>query len=910
MNVYPMTDFYHLKDYGGAATNPRAINVLYEAPYDWQDRTTFDIRHQTGAANYQDRYYLESTFMSQFIGTNNASLVFNENVSKFEWQYLHQPVYSEYKDAGDGKFVGADIIARIWAQNMDGVDNHDRHGGINIVNWTCPVVEFGGELNRRDVGFINPLIDKSDIGVNFMNKLGFNQYWQNTHSGRKVGGYPDTVQDDYFPLGTTQSDYDIAQAKPYTQISNMFTIRNTTQRNIVNTFSKYDSSGQEDTATPHPGGPTEFSKLDYGSDNSKNSLMGMIATSYGYDKVGKVDAQVPGSWYTDPTGDVADIDFSTAATTVKLVNASALQSYSFINTFQTPPSAQGKQGGMATPVVVAGTPYTVAMTDLNLDDVKHPYMEVEVSSSPMRAPELPKKTTIGYFLIMSDLIDRHEFLGSINNGSPLKCLGLLSKNYENNDFFFSFQSPVQFYVKQDRTVTSIKTEILTPSLTDPIGLDFNSSVIYTIIRENSVPEPDVAPVSLQQAYDYDIMEQLSGQLGIEGTNPQALMNSAGAGQGEAQMGGGGFAGLRKEIVQNTLNPSTNSPLQLEMSINSNLQRMNISQRAELIKSMTNTEVQGIIQNSPWNTLAGMTGIVNKATYTPGKVGAGARMLQNEIVGQPTDFSQPIKGGATKIDWDGDSKLEQLVNSGGASAQAIAVSEQVGKNSGEVKGVSTTPSTYEAFTGDVNTRGARDKNSTPSHDVMDYDPELVRKARAERFGKRPERADSEREKLAEQQSIAQKAAQPFHQVGLTEFYQEYRNTMGKSTQGQWDNAIKKGGVSIEDPNTWHGSTLRHWQGIHKDFNWGKLAHKRLKNKQLNLEGRTKINSAYDKKVERAKQGKASKADLSEANKVPTDAPKQVFTTHSGKRAVVYTRADRAREATAKGAPPKPTQTTDK
>ena len=286
------------------------------------------------------------------------------------------------------------------------------------------------------------------------------------------------------------------------------------------------------------------------------------------------------------------------------------------------------------------------------------------------------------------------------------------------------------------------------------------------------------------------------------------------------------------------------------------------------------------------------------------------MLQNEIVGQPTDFSQPIKGGATKIDWDGDSKLEQLVNSGGASAQAIAVSEQVGKNSGEVKGVSTTPSTYEAFTGDVNTRGARDKNSTPSHDVMDYDPELVRKARAERFGKRPERADSEREKLAEQQSIAQKAAQPFHQVGLTEFYQEYRNTMGKSTQGQWDNAIKKGGVSIEDPNTWHGSTLRHWQGIHKDFNWGKLAHKRLKNKQLNLEGRTKINSAYDKKVERAKQGKASKADLSEANKVPTDAPKQVFTTHSGKRAVVYTRADRAREATAKGAPPKPTQTTDK
>ena len=815
MNIYPMTDSYHIKGYGGAAVNPRAVNVLYEQPFDWMDRTARDIRFQSGAADYENRYALESTFMSQFIGTNNAALVYNENVSKFEWQYFHQPVYSEYKDIGDGKFVGADIIARIWAQNMDGVDNHDRHGGINVVNWSSPPLEFGGELNRRDPSYINPLTGKDTVGSAFMGKLGFNQYWQKTNSGRKAGGYSDTAQDDYFPLGTTKSDFDISQAKPYTQVSNLYTIRNTTARKIVNTESAYDANGlPTSTATK-----INFGSLDYGVDNTENSLSGMVATSYGYDSVGSTNTA--GTWYSKAANNNPDLTSTTAQATF-LVNASALQSYAFINTFQTPPSANGNYQALGVlPPHTSSSPFPIAMSNLNLDDVKHPYIEVEVSSSPMRAPELPKKTTIGYFLIMSDLIDRHEFLGSINNGSPLKCLGLLSKNYENNDFFFSFQSPVQFYVKQDRVITSIKTEILTPNLEDPIGLDFNSSVIYTIIRENSVPEPDVAPVSLQQAYDYDIMEQLSGQLGINGANPQALMNYAGAGQGEAQMGGGGFAGLRKEIVQNVLNPSQNSPLQIDMSINSNLQRMSITQRVQLLNTLNTTDAG-----------AQTVGLDNSPSVSePNPMGELAPFVQTGPIGE---------------------KIADGIAQSGAT--------------GEVKSTDTTPNTYEAFTGEINSLGKRNENNTPSHDINDFDPDFVRQKRLEAMGKRPKRSDSAREQLAEQQSVAQKAAQPFHQVGLTEFYQAYRNQMSGGTKSQWDRAIKKGGVQIEDPRTWHGSTLRHWQGIDKDFHWGKSAHKKLGNKQLNLDGRTKINNALDEKRAKLKRGIVKKVDLTGKNVV--------------------------------------------
>ena len=806
MNIYPMTDFYNIKGYSGAAVNARAQNVLYEAPYDWQSKPIATATY----GDYENRYFLESSFMSQFIGTNNATLIFNESVSKFEWQYFHQPVYSAYKEIspGSGTFEGGDIIARIWAQNMDGVSNHDRHGGINVVNWTSPALTFGDNINRRTQAYIDPLVSKDTIGVNFMNKLGFNQYWQKSHSGRVAGGYKDTgAFEDYFPLGTTQSDYDIAQAKPYTQKANTYTIRNPKARKILEEWQNYQPNGDPQTPLSHrdPSSQNDF------SENTTNSLMGMTATSYGYTKTGKPAPGTPGSWYDDPNKSASSSD----AQDSYLENDASLQSYSFINTFQTPFSVSGKYLGMKTPPTDVPSQYSVAMDNINLDDVKHPFMEIEVSSSPMRAPELPKKTTIGYFFIMSDLIDKHEFLGSINDGSPLKCLGLLSKNYENNDFFFSFQSPVQFYVKQDRTVTSIKTEILTPSLTDPIGLDFNSSVIYTIIRENSVPEPDVAPVALQQAYDYDIMEQLAGQLGITGGNPQALLNSAGVGEGEAQMGGGGFAGLRKEIVTNALTPGQNSPLQLEMSITSNIQRMNVAQRQKLLTTFRDH--------------------INKNIGTGvGAVGVPVGEYEPFVTTGPIAEQVAAAIGPEGINWDA-----------------------MGQTTGEIKKDITTPDTHESYKGEFNRLGdqiPRKKWDTPTHDGSE---QSNLKDKKKRRG-----SQSTRELLAEQQSIADKARQPFHQVGLTEFYQAYRDkNMSGASKKQWGEAIKKGGVQVEKPDTWHVTTLRHWQGVNKDFNWGKEAHTRMDNKQLNHEGREKINHAFKSIGDRFKAtGKINKAHL--------------------------------------------------
>jgi hypothetical protein len=57
-----------------------------------------------------------------------------------------------------------------------------------------------------------------------------------------------------------------------------------------------------------------------------------------------------------------------------------------------------------------------------------------------------------YFLITSSIVDRSEFYGTNGN---IACMGLLSKNYQNSDFFFGFQSPITYYIQKDRTINSI-----------------------------------------------------------------------------------------------------------------------------------------------------------------------------------------------------------------------------------------------------------------------------------------------------------------------------------------------------------------------------------------------------------------------------------------------------------------------
>jgi hypothetical protein len=574
VNVAPSTNFYKVPGFVNGETYGSNIPVLWSNT-DWVKRLP-----------YTELIYVGQNIVlcPEYAGSSNAQLNYNTDISKFEWKFFHQPVYSDYVvDDATGSGIGGKVVSRQWATAIDGVDNWDRHGGINVVNWSIPIVEFGGVFNRRDIENLqNPLTYVEPVGAAFMNKLGFNNYWMTQNVGEKVGGYVDTVgwdlQNDYNPLGTTRSDVDVSETRPYLQMNPRMVVK------------------VERVAPISKGGGLAYLNraIAFNMDTLGKSLTsGLPRNFYNYNNSAIIEE-------IDPATGIAPVtkpfnygwkvgDTYAQGDAQKLLEIGAAQGYGPNVHLSTPPSVV--YASKADGPKIDGTAPTVGTEmlpiKLNMDDVKHPYLETECDSSALRATELPKKTTIGYFLIMSDLIDRHEFIGSANNGSPLKCLGILSKNYENNDFFFSFQSPVQFYVKQDRVITSIRTEIVTPTLETPVGLDFNSSIIYTIVRQQTEPEADVAPLALTQAYDYALMEQIANQQGVDLTTINgALVPTLSAEELEGVVVP--INELRQNLVDAVLHPTDQQSAiiaRTQSEISDNLSRMSYRERSELIGRM-------------------------------------------------------------------------------------------------------------------------------------------------------------------------------------------------------------------------------------------------------------------------------------------------------------------------------------
>lgn len=552
LNVLPTTDSYGIVGYAGG-----------EQPTNGYVRTFMDANdYRLGALNQNLEYNNDATFGSMFIGSNNAQLNYNTDISRFEWKFLHQPLYSEFSSSSDGSTSGGNVVAKIWAQSIQGYDNWDRVGGINVVNWCCPSIVRGTYSTRRQSLDTDPLTKQDPIGLAFMNKIGFSANWIYDNQGST--DYADVSEYNYTsaysPKGTTRSDYDISEARPYTQTNVLINETNDDEGGFRTKFG---------TAPPLTGA-TALEKQNYlQTDTTKLSIGGKQV-----DLTGRVSYNG-----ADPFGIEHSHGTGTGATgNVIIKEIGANIAYGMVNTLKTPNSVIYKKSE------IAGLDAGIKIpTNVNMDDVKFPNYQIECDSSALIADELPKKTLIGYFLIMSDIIDKHEFIGSANGGQPLKCIGILSKNYENNDFYFSFQSPVEFHVKQDRTITSIRSVITAPDLSDPAGLDTNSSIIYSIVRQESLPEPDVPPMSVQQALDYETMEQMTSQLGIDMNtfNPMSAIGQMGIGNS----GGANLNALRQNLVSAVLNPTPNSASQIastESMMSSVVNRMPLHQRARAI----------------------------------------------------------------------------------------------------------------------------------------------------------------------------------------------------------------------------------------------------------------------------------------------------------------------------------------
>ena len=431
--------------------------------------------------------YYPNALISQYSGSNNVTLIWDDTNSRFALNYLHQPTTSKFEVDETGVGQGGEISSIVYFPTPKGQLNADttntkyayklpqtRLGGINIENWNSKKYTLG--MTPTDIRNLAGLPKTTDLSTNwfvtdhhnispdtpelqknydpvgnrFWNKLGFN----NTQLFKTfVGSETDAITGRYLPKGTTDNLADISDAL----IGSNEPAENTPLFTTVATFGKSTTASQAGY---------DFSS--WGAMNFNNH-----ATGYGLPNTAGQPNQFEGNSPDDLDNGV--VNFSEYESTY---NPDRERNTSYIFT------------SIGEPIVAEG---------------------------------LPTKTEFPYFLCMSDLIDTN-FNISKNHGSGLNCMGLISKANAEQDFYFQYQAPQSFYASKDTTITSITTELRTPNLGIPPALSPYSSVIYQITRYAPRPVKTSMPVWLEQNMAFsqikDILQQISTSL-----NTQPLISS-------------------------------------------------------------------------------------------------------------------------------------------------------------------------------------------------------------------------------------------------------------------------------------------------------------------------------------------------------------------------------------------------
>lgn len=384
---------------------------------------------------YKDAKRFRYLKFSQYVGTDNVTLTYNTEVSAFEYQFLHQPFATTFSLDG-GVENGGDNAVRVYDNIPDELDNWEKYSGINVRNWASPILTRG-QFNFNDIqntpsfisqlypDGINPETDMDATGDRFMSKIGYTEAQYDPRNGTLVkgtigiGSNTDRPQSyAYVPNGTTGADIDVADA-------------------IINT----SLSAEDNPNSEAHGGVGQLIFYPSSVDTNKAQLN---STGVRYD-------------------------------------------YSF--------TQFGQRGGLKTnnhnkamgfPNIV-GTPQVKDVQtfprSLNPDGEQRSGYTIEIGSSPLRAINLPIKLTDGYYFILCPtLIDDPQFYISANNGSVIPAIAIVSKTYVSGDFYTTFQSPITFYAKKRKVVSSIKIQIRNSSMGVPSNLGANSSVIFSIRR--------------------------------------------------------------------------------------------------------------------------------------------------------------------------------------------------------------------------------------------------------------------------------------------------------------------------------------------------------------------------------------------------------------------------------------------
>ena len=115
------------------------------------------------------------------------------------------------------------------------------------------------------------------------------------------------------------------------------------------------------------------------------------------------------------------------------------------------------------------------------------------SSDIMGGLYLPQKLAYSYLLLFSDIVDNAIFYsGNTESLNNKKLIGTISRNYQNGNYFYSFNNGISYTSDRNKSISYINTEIRQPDGRIAFNLDNSSSIIYKIERlrqEAYLPPP-------------------------------------------------------------------------------------------------------------------------------------------------------------------------------------------------------------------------------------------------------------------------------------------------------------------------------------------------------------------------------------------------------------------------------------
>ena len=86
-----------------------------------------------------------------------------------------------------------------------------------------------------------------------------------------------------------------------------------------------------------------------------------------------------------------------------------------------------------------------------------------------------------------------EYYGGLDGKSKLPCVGFITRNYNQGDFFYGLEQSFNYTATKSFTLTDVETEIRLPDGSRP-RLDPHNSVIYKITKPQMLPS-NIAPAT-------------------------------------------------------------------------------------------------------------------------------------------------------------------------------------------------------------------------------------------------------------------------------------------------------------------------------------------------------------------------------------------------------------------------------